>query len=163
MQESLYIKLIINHNSYLCINIYLIFSNRYKNTEAAIKQFFTKMEKKQLEQLNMDETESILKFSKNEVMKLYRDVRHEVNMLATLNYPYVVNVLGVSVKPLLLVLELAQLGSLHSILSGRLDSIQKEQNIEAGMEVTPDMPGGVLGHEMTTKVALQVSQIGIFY
>ena len=82
----------------------------------------------------------------------YRDLRQEVTVLAQLSHPNIVALLGVSIRPMCMVIELAPMGSLFGNLDKRLEEIKTIQ----ALQVIPRMPGGVLGHEISTRMALQV-------
>ena len=68
----------------------------------------------------------------------------------------IVALLGVSVRPMCLVIEYASLGSLFGILDKKLDSIKTAQ-AELAFSI-PRMPGGVLGQELSTRIAVLVAQ-----
>ena len=62
---------------------------------------------------------------------------------------------GVSLRPMCIVIELAPMGSLFGILDRRLEAVRAAQ---ADLPSTSlRMPGGVLGHEVSARVAIQVS------
>ena len=85
---------------------------------------------------------------------LFRDLRQEVTVLAQLNHPNIVALLGVSIRPMCMVIEIATMGSLFGVLDKRLEQIKAAQ-AEAG-RVILRMPGGILGHEISARIALQV-------
>ncbi len=87
----------------------------------------------------------------------HRDLRQEVTVLATLNHPNIVSLLGVSIRPMCMVIELAPMGSLFGILDKKLEQIKTAQ-AETG-RVIVRLPGGVLGHEISAKGALQVDEV----
>ena len=63
--------------------------------------------------------------------------------------------IGVSLRPMCIVIELAPMGSLFGILDRRLEAVRAAQ---ADLPSTSlRMPGGVLGHEVSARVAMQVS------
>ena len=63
--------------------------------------------------------------------------------------------LGVSLRPMCICLELAPMGSLFGILDKRLEAIKQAQADLPSAIIR--MPGGVLGHEISARIALQVS------
>ena len=75
-------------------------------------------------------------------------------MLAQLSHPNIVALLGVSIRPMCMVIEYAPMGSLFGTLDKRVEHIKQEQADRASVLLR--MPGGVLGREITTKIALQV-------
>jgi len=91
---------------------------------------------------------------------MYRDLRQEVTVLATLNHPNIVALLGVSIRPMCMVIELAPMGSLFGILDKKLEQIKTAQ-AETG-RVIVRLPGGLLGHEISLKIALQVSLTSLY-
>ena len=79
-------------------------------------------------------------------------------MLAQLSHPNIVALLGVSFHPMCMVLELAPMGSLFGILDKKIEQIKAAQADLASVILR--MPGGVLGHELSMRIALQVSAVG---
>lgn len=75
-------------------------------------------------------------------------------MLAQLNHPNIVALLGVCFHPMCMVIELAPMGSLFGILDKKIEECKAAQADNASVILR--MPGGVLGHEMSTHIALQV-------
>ena len=61
---------------------------------------------------------------------------------------------GVSIHPMCMVIELAPMGSLFGILDKRVEQFRAAQEDRASACLR--MPGGVLGHEISTRIALQV-------
>lgn len=68
-----------------------------------------------------------------------------------------VSLLGVSVRPMCLVLELAPMGSLFGILDKKIASLKEAQEDRVGSSL--HMPGGVLGSVVSYRIALQVTTI----
>ena len=87
---------------------------------------------------------------------LLRDMRQEVTVLAQLNHPNIVALLGVCFHPMFMVIELAPMGSLFGILDKKVEQCKEDQADRASL--IPRMAGGMLGHEMSTRIALQVSR-----
>ena len=75
-------------------------------------------------------------------------------MLAQLSHPNIVALLGVSIRPLCIVLEFAPMGNMSRIIEKRVEEWGAKQVDSASTVLR--MPGGVLGHVMTTKIAMQV-------
>ncbi len=75
-------------------------------------------------------------------------------MLAQLNHPNIVALLGVCFRPMCMVIELAPMGSLFGVLDKKIEQNKAAQADRASVLLR--MPGGVLGHDMSTHVALQV-------
>ena len=98
-----------------------------------------------------DEDEEIFM---RESLFLLRDLRQEVTVLAQLSHPNIVALLGVSIRPMCIVLEFAPMGSLFDILDGRVEEMRKNQ-VDL-ISTVLRMPGGVLGHVLSAKVAIQV-------
>ena len=88
------------------------------------------------------------------VLNTFRNLRQEVTVLAQLSHPNIVALLGVSIRPMCIVLEFAPMGSLFGVLEKRLEQVKREQADSASVVLR--MPGGVLGHITTTKIAAQV-------
>lgn len=61
---------------------------------------------------------------------------------------------GVSIHPMCMVIELAPMGSLFGILDKKVEQFRAAQEDRASACLR--MPGGVLGHEISTRIALQV-------
>lgn len=85
---------------------------------------------------------------------VFRDLRQEVTVLAQLNHPNIVALLGVSIRPMCMVIEFAPMGSLFGALDKTVEQIKQDQADRASVILR--MPGGVLGREITMKIALQV-------
>ena len=83
-----------------------------------------------------------------------RDLRQEVTVLAQLTHPNIVCLLGVSIRPMCMVIEYAPMGSLFGILDKRVEQFKAAQADSASVILR--MPGGVLGHEISVRMALQV-------
>ncbi len=62
---------------------------------------------------------------------------------------------GVSLRPMCICLELAPMGSLFGILDKRLEAMKQAQADLPSAIIR--MPGGVLGHEISARIGLQVS------
>ena len=88
----------------------------------------------------------------------FRDLRQEVTVLAQLSHPNIVALLGVSIRPMCIVLEFAPMGSLFGVLEKKVEQL-KEKQVDSASAVLR-MPGGVLGHVITTKIAAQVGRGG---
>ena len=61
---------------------------------------------------------------------------------------------GVSLRPMCICLELAPMGSLFSILDKKLEAIRQAHSDLPSANIR--MSGGVLGHEISARIALQV-------
>jgi len=59
------------------------------------------------------------------------------------------------VRPMCLVLELAPMGSLFSILDKRITALKEAQEDRVGTSLR--IPGGVLGHITSYRIALEVT------
>ena len=132
-----------------------VYRGKYKRETVAIKEFLTQGEMEEGMSKRGVEDEGL---PSADALQLYRDLRQEVSVLAELSHPNIVSLLGVSLRPMCIVLEFAPLGSLFGILDKRIEAIKASQ-ADAAITV-PRMPGGVLGHMMSWKVALQVRREG---
>ena len=90
-------------------------------------------------------------------VSVHRDLRQEVTVLAQLNHPNIVALLGVCFHPMCMVIELAPMGSLFGILDKKIEQYKATQAV---LSVVLRMPGGVLGHQLSTHIALQVRTTG---
>ena len=79
-------------------------------------------------------------------------------MLAQLSHPNIVALLGVAIRPMCMVIEYAPMGSLFGILDKKVEQFKAAQADRA--YAIPRMPGGVLGYEISTRIALQVGHWG---
>lgn len=62
---------------------------------------------------------------------------------------------GVSIHPMCMVMELAPMGSLFALLDKKVEHFKAAQEDVASACLR--MPGGVLGHDISTRIALQVT------
>ena len=95
-------------------------------------------------------------FATLEPRKVLGNLRQEVTVLAQLSHPNIVALLGVSIRPLCIVLEFAPMGNVSRIIEKRVEEWGAKQVDSASTVLR--MPGGVLGHVMTTKIAMQVCE-----
>ena len=128
-----------------------VYRGKYKHNVVAIKKSLTPS---QMENASALAEEDDDQFYPEEALLLFRDFRQEVTVLSQLYHPNIVALLGVSLHPMCIVLEFAPKGSLFGILDKRIEAVKASQADAAS--TVPRMPGGVLGHMMTLKVALQV-------
>lgn len=136
-----------------------MYKGKYKDEAVAVKEFLTSAQAEHSGD-TLDEKHSIHSeeediIRQEEALFLFRDLRQEVTVLAQLNHPNIVALLGVSFHPMCMVIELAPLGSLFGILDKKIERYRAVQADRASVILR--MPGGVLGHEISTRIALQVS------
>ena len=126
-----------------------VFKGTYKNMEAAVKEFsYGNPNKKGLLKNTDIDIESTL--------QLLRMLRTEVSLQCRFQHPFILQLLGASIRPLVIVLELAPLGALSNTLTERANKLNEEWIAKYNATAPPPMPGGVLGHRMTNKIAMQV-------
>jgi serine/threonine protein kinase len=136
-----------------------VYRGKYNDKTVAIKRFLTNPEAERIyEQLEYGTSRrsAAPPVTNVEALQLFKDVRQEVTVLSCLDSPYVVKLLGVCLDPLFMATELAPQGSLFSLLEKKREAIQTQQG-ETAISQIPKMPGGVLGHEITTRISLQVA------
>lgn len=124
----------------------------------AIKRFLTTTEAERVYEIveyGKPRETTPIKITAEEALQLFRELRQEVTVLAFLDSPYVVTLRGVCLNPLFMATELAPGGSLFGVLSKRREEIIAQQGQRSVSQI-PKMPGGVLGHEWTTEVSVQV-------
>ena len=76
-------------------------------------------------------------------------------MLGRLNHPCVVSLVGVSIQPLCIVLELSPLGSLYSILEKEMAKFESEKFQQSGQS-THDVRKPIFDRDLTYKIVYQV-------
>ena len=76
-------------------------------------------------------------------------------MLGRLNHPCVVSLVGVSIQPLCIVLELSPLGSLYSILEKEMAKFESEKFQQNGQS-THDVRKPIFDRDLTYKIVYQV-------
>ena len=129
-----------------------MYLGRYHGNQVAVKLF--------INQIQVSRELNALKngFVTLEPRKVFSNLRQEVTVLAQLSHPNIVALLGVSIRPMCIVLEFAPMGSLSGVLEKKVEQL-KEKQVDSASAVLR-MPGGVLGHVITTKIAAQVGRGG---
>ncbi|XP_019852360.1 PREDICTED: leucine-rich repeat serine/threonine-protein kinase 1-like [Amphimedon queenslandica] len=151
-----------------------VYKGKYRNVPVAVKEFLTQsqadafQDEDELPPGGIHTYHDDDSISSGEALFLYRDMRQEVTVLAQLSHPNIVSILGVSLRPMCIALELAPMGSLFGILDKKLEAIKTAQADLPTANIK--MPGGVLGHQISARIALQVAlatrylhKIGIVY
>ena len=128
-----------------------VYKGKYKGQTVAVKEPIFRG-KGQDGSIGDDDDELFMK----EALCMFHEFRQEVMVLAQLDHPNIVALLGVSLRPLCMALEFAPQGSLFDVLEAEVEGLKQEQADVIQVSPVLRMPGGVLGHVMTTKVALQV-------
>uniref|UniRef100_A0A3Q1I1B7 non-specific serine/threonine protein kinase n=1 Tax=Acanthochromis polyacanthus TaxID=80966 RepID=A0A3Q1I1B7_9TELE len=118
-----------------------IYRARYKNQPVAVKRFHFKKCQQQNVSSNTDTMMKHLR-SANACQR-FSEFRQEASMLHSLQHPCIVSLVGISIHPLCLALQLAPLGSLNIVL-------EEKHKKKSSMY----MP---LGHMLTFKVAYQIA------
>ena len=153
----LLLLLLLLHLHHLLITSGAVYRGKYRNETVAVKEFLTQTQAETLYETDdspaaFDPHDDTI--TSGEALFLFRDLRQEVTVLAQLSHPNIVSLLGVSLRPMCLVIELAPMGSLFSILDHKLEAIKAAHADLPSANLK--MPGGVLGHEISTRIALQV-------
>ena len=93
-----------------------------------------------------------------DMVSLLRELRQEAVVLCHLKHPCVVALIGVSVRPLCLVMELAPEKSLSSVLDEKVKEKRKKAALAQSSSFVMQMiiNGVVLGNELTYRIAYQV-------
>ena len=134
-----------------------VYRGKYKNENIAVKEFLTQSQAETM--YETDDAQAAYDphddtITSGEALFLFRDLRQEVTVLAQLSHPNIMSLLGVSLRPMCLVMELAPMGSLFNILDHRLETVK---TAHADLPCASlKMPGGVLGHEISFRIAVQV-------
>uniref|UniRef100_A0A3P8VNF9 non-specific serine/threonine protein kinase n=1 Tax=Cynoglossus semilaevis TaxID=244447 RepID=A0A3P8VNF9_CYNSE len=118
----------------------IIYRARYQDQPVAIKRFHFR---------NLDRFSSdtmVRHLQSADACRSFSEFRQEASMLHSLQHPCIVPLVGISIHPLCLALQLAPLGSLNIVLQEKLKSSEY-------------MP---LGHMLTFKVAYQIA-VGLAY
>lgn len=79
-------------------------------------------------------------------------------MLGRLNHPCVVSLVGVSIQPLCIVLELSPLGSLYSILEKEVMKLESGKFRETGQSNTHDVRKPIFDRDLSYKIVYQVKR-----
>jgi leucine-rich repeat kinase 1 len=142
-----------------------VYRGKYRNESVAIKEFLTQSQAEAFGDDDGQAAQTVYReedtITAGEALFLYRDMRQEVTVLAQLSHPNIVSLLGISLRPMCIALELAPMGSLFGILDKKLEAIKAAQ---ADLPTsTIRMPGGVLGHEISARIALQVFNFFSYY
>lgn len=138
-----------------------VYKGKYRREVVAVKEFLTASQAEHtgatdMNQQAFDPDDDVI--TSGEALFLFRDLRQEVTVLAQLNHPNIVSLLGVSIRPMCMVIEYAPMGSLFGVLDKKVEQFKAVQANRASIILR--MPGGVLGHEISTRIALQVSWKG---
>ena len=126
-----------------------VFKGTYKNMHVAVKEF----------SYGNPNKKGLLKFSEIDIestLQLLRMVRTEVSLQCRFQHPFILQLLGASIRPLVIVLELAPYGALSNTLTEKANKLNEKWIDTYNATAPPPMPGGVLGHRMTNKIALQI-------
>ncbi|XP_063170359.1 leucine-rich repeat serine/threonine-protein kinase 1 [Candoia aspera] len=116
----------------------VIYRAQYQGKPVAVKRFQIKKYKSSA---NSAADTMLRHLQAMDAMKSFSEFRQEASMLHSLQYPCVVSLIGISIHPLGLALELAPLGSLTTVLSEN----------SKGASYVP------LGHMLTFKIAYQIA------
>ena len=126
-----------------------VFKGTYKQLDVAVKEFsYWNPNRKGARRESDIDIESTL--------QLLRMIRTEVSLQCRFQHPFILQLLGASIRPLVIVLELAPLGALSNVLSEKANKQNVEWIEKYNATAPPPMPGGVLGHRLTFKIAMQV-------
>lgn len=136
-----------------------VYRGKYRREVVAVKEFLTASQAEHTGDTDISrraafETDSDV-ITSGEALFLFRDLRQEVTVLAQLSHPNIVALLGVAIRPMCMVIEYAPMGSLFGILDKKVEQFKAAQADRA--YAIPRMPGGVLGYEISTRIALQVT------
>ena len=126
-----------------------VFKGTYKQMDVAVKEFSYGNPNRKGPRKDSDiDIESTL--------QLLRMIRTEVSLQCRFQHPFILQLLGASIRPLVIVLELAPLGALSNVLSEKANKQNEDWIKKYNAIAPPPMPGGVLGHRLTSKIAMQV-------
>uniref|UniRef100_A0A452HCZ7 non-specific serine/threonine protein kinase n=1 Tax=Gopherus agassizii TaxID=38772 RepID=A0A452HCZ7_9SAUR len=121
----------------------IIYQAKYQGKPVAVKRY----QIKKCKSSPNSATDTMLKHLRAmDAMKNFSEFRQEASMLHSLQHPCIVSLIGISIHPLCFALELAPLGSLTTVLSGK----------SKGASFVP------LGHMLTQKIAYQIA-MGLAY
>ena len=81
----------------------------------------------------------------------------QVSVLGRLNHPCVVALVGVSIQPLCIVLELSPLGSLYSILEKEMAKLESEK-FQQSIQAAHDVRKPIFDRYLTYKIVYQVRE-----
>ncbi|XP_056135379.1 leucine-rich repeat serine/threonine-protein kinase 1 [Lampris incognitus] len=117
----------------------IVYKAHYRNQPVAVKLFhFKKCRQKTIS----SETDTMVKHLKAvDACRTFSEFRQEASMLHSLQHPCIVPLVGISIHPLCLALQLAPLGSLNTVLAER----------SKGSRFMP------LGHMLTFRAAYQIA------
>ena len=129
-----------------------VFKGTYKNKEVAVKEFSYGASNRRGHRNAPDLSE----IDVESTLQLLRMMRKEVSLQCRFQHPFILQLLAASIRPLVIVLELAPLGALSVVLSEKANKLNEEWIEKYNATAPPPMPGGVLGHRLTMKIALQI-------
>ncbi|XP_060709344.1 leucine-rich repeat serine/threonine-protein kinase 1 isoform X1 [Hemiscyllium ocellatum] len=121
-----------------------VYKVRYNSMPIAVKKFHFKKCGQQSDGVNEDSMFRHLEAM--EALRNFSEFRQEASMLHSMQHPCIVSLIGISIHPLCFALELAPLGSLHTVL---IDYAE-------GTSFIP------LGHMLTHRIAYQIA-VGLAY
>nr|XP_020479276.1 leucine-rich repeat serine/threonine-protein kinase 1 [Monopterus albus] len=117
----------------------IIYQARYREQPVAIKRFHFR---KCRQQMVSGDTDTMVKHLQSEdAFRSFSEFRQEASMLHSLQHPCIVSLVGFSIHPLCIALQLAPLGSLNAVLEEK----------RKGSRYMP------LGHMVTFRVAYQIA------
>ncbi|XP_068587263.1 leucine-rich repeat serine/threonine-protein kinase 1 isoform X1 [Cebidichthys violaceus] len=117
----------------------IIYRARYRNQPVAVKRFHFKKCRQQT--ISRDTDTMVKHLQSADACRSFSEFRQEASMLHSLQHPCIVPLVGISIHPLCLALQLAPLGSLNTVLEEK----------RKGSRYMP------LGHMLTFRVAYQIA------
>lgn len=135
-----------------------VYIGTYRDQTVAVKLFSGAVGSHDGGQGSLEPSSMMMQLRGEDVVALLRELRQEAIVLSHLKHPCVVGLVGVSLRPLCLVMELAPKKSLNSVLDEKVHEKRKKASSShhGSFVMSTRIDGVVLGNDLTYRIAYQV-------
>jgi leucine-rich repeat kinase 1 len=135
-----------------------VYKGTYQGQLVAVKQFSGAVGTHDSGHSSVMSDSLLAELRGEDMVSLLQELRQEAVVLCHLKHPCVVALIGVSIRPLCLVMELAPKKSLSSVLDEKVKEKRKKAALSHpnSFVMTSKISGVVLGNELTYRIAYQI-------